>query len=203
MNATLTHVAAVFGVSPSAPSPIRIKASRLDLPKLLDAAELRRGAEVGVWTGNYAEHLCKSVERLDLLCVDPWMSYDEYHEVKNDRSRLEAAYAEAKARLSPWGCTLCRQRSMDAAKLVPYKSLDFVYIDANHRRAFVLEDLAEWSRRVRVGGIVAGHDYKEYDRKPFIQVKAAVDDFTRERNIGPVFVLAGDKSPSFFWVVTE
>lgn len=201
MTAMLGLIASVFQVSFNGDAQVRIDASRRTLPKLLNAAGLSKGAEIGVWEGSFAEHLCKHTRRLDLLCVDPWAVDDEYHEVKNDRGRLEAAYASAKQRLQRFGCTLCRKSSMEAAKLVPYRSLDFVYIDANHRRSFVLEDLAEWSRRVRVGGIVAGHDYKDYANKPFIEVKAAVDDFTRAHGIAPLFVLGADKSPSFFWVV--
>ena len=201
---TIALIESVFRLSLNGQPSVSIKASRSDLPKLLNAGRMVKGAEIGVWHGGFAEHLCRHTERIDLLCVDPWTASQDYAlEKKNDQRRLDAAYEEAKTRLRPFAATICRKTSMEAAKLVPYRSLDFVYIDANHRRKFVLEDLAEWQRRVRPGGIVAGHDYKHYkaDKNPFIEVKDAVDDFTREHGIAPLFVLAADKSPSFFWVV--
>ena len=48
---------------------------------------------------------------------------------------------------------------MEAAEDFKDESLDFVYIDANHEFRYIAEDLAEWTKKVRKGGIVAGHDY--------------------------------------------
>ncbi len=202
MTDTLAHVAATFGVPiPCGPGPVAIPAGRSDLPRLFNSAALFKGAEIGVWQGQYAEKLCQAMPRLDLLAVDPWEVYPEYREQKNDVGRMEDAYKQAKARLAPYpNAWICRKPSEEAADLVPYKSLDFVYIDANHRRPFIDRDLVAWSRRVRPGGVVAGHDYREHDDKPWIEVRAAVDEFTTRHDIRPWFLLTGDKSPSFFWV---
>lgn len=160
-----------------------------------------RGAEIGVWEGRFSEMLCRGIPNLHLACVDPWCPQARYIEVKNEADRLDAAYATAQARLKTFDCQFMRMTSIEAATRVPDGSLDFVYIDGNHLREFVLEDLEAWSPKVRRGGFVAGHDYGEpAKKKPFIQVKDAVDQFTREHGIECWFVLAGDKSPSYFWV---
>jgi tRNA(Arg) A34 adenosine deaminase TadA len=39
------------------------------------------------------------------------------------------------------------------------ESLDFIYIDANHKYEFVLQDLKLWFPKLRKGGIFAGHDF--------------------------------------------
>lgn len=174
-------------------------AGRNDLARLMCGLGYVRGAEIGVWEGNFSKKLCQAIPGLRLLCIDPWTSYAGYHDAKNDWARLEQAYATAKARLGPFQCRILRMTSLDAAADVPDRSLDFVYIDGNHSRRFVLQDLEAWTPKVRVGGIVAGHDYTEDPRKTHIQVKAAVDAFTAKRGIRPVYILAADKSPSFFW----
>ena len=48
---------------------------------------------------------------------------------------------------------------MDAVADVRNDSLDFVFIDADHKYTSVCEDIREWSKKVRRGGIVSGHDY--------------------------------------------
>ena len=58
-------------------------------------------------------------------------------------------------------CKIIEQTSMRAACDVPEGGLDFVYIDGDHSFDAVMCDLIEWSKRVRHGGIVSGHDYIE------------------------------------------
>lgn len=48
---------------------------------------------------------------------------------------------------------------MEALEDFADESLDFVYIDANHEFRYIAEDLFEWTKKVRKGGIVSGHDY--------------------------------------------
>jgi predicted O-methyltransferase YrrM len=48
---------------------------------------------------------------------------------------------------------------MKAVRDVADESLDFVFIDANHEYTAVRDDIREWTKKVRVGGIVSGHDY--------------------------------------------
>ncbi len=162
---------------------------------------MTRGAEIGVWEGGFAEKICRANPRLNLICVDPWRPQKGYLEVKNDKARMDAAFATAQQRLQAYDCTFMRMTSLEAAALVPDCSLDFVYIDGNHLIDHVLADLNAWAPKVRSGGYVSGHDFKDYENKPFIQVKAAVEQFTMEHEIDPWFVLANEKSPSFYWVV--
>lgn len=49
--------------------------------------------------------------------------------------------------------------STEAAKLYEDKSLDFVFIDANHRYEYVKEDIFAWTPKIKLGGLIAGHDY--------------------------------------------
>lgn len=69
-----------------------------------------------------------------------------------------------------------------AALLFPDESLDFVFIDADHRYAEVRADVARWWPKVKPGGTIAGHDYDEH----WPEVKAAVNDFFGEPCPHPV-----------------
>lgn len=174
--------------------------SRRDLCQFFAAMGFTMGAEIGVWEGGFACQLYQAIPNLQLTCIDPWKEYAEYDDSKNNQERLDHAYDVAKARLEPLGAQILRMKSIEAARHIPDRSLDFVYIDGNHTRPYVLADLNDWTPKVRSGGIVAGHDYQDNPRKSFIQVKAAVDEFAASRGIRPLYVLAGDKSPSWFWV---
>jgi hypothetical protein len=200
---TLALLHALFGKTSGALPSLVPAAGRRSLATLLAALGVRTGAEIGVWRGGYAELLCRACRDLHLLAVDPWRTSPDYQEKKNDQRRLDDAYAEAQQRLAPFPHTVVRAPSIEAARLVPDASLDFIYIDANHREPFVRADLEAWSPKVRRGGIVAGHDYLPPSPKwPHIEVPAAVTAFTAAHRIDPWFVLAADeRAPSYCWVV--
>jgi predicted O-methyltransferase YrrM len=201
MTDTVSFVEYAFGVK-ARPGVVEIPcAGRSGLQRLLMSMGARRGAEIGVWKGEHAAQLCAGVPGLHLLAVDPWRVQPGYREKKNNAALLDAAYTEATARLAEHDCRVFRGTSQEGARIVPDRSLDFVYIDANHLATHVRRDLDAWSPKVRPGGIVAGHDYVDQAKSTaFIEVKAAVDQFVREQRIETVFVLTGDKLPSFFWV---
>jgi hypothetical protein len=199
------HVAHTLGVSLSDASPLRSASSRSQLPALFTALAYRDGAEVGVWEGAFSEELARGMPALQRLrCVDPWIAYRRYNERKNVQRRLDVAYASAQARLHDLPCDLLRMTSVEAARLVPDRSLDFVYIDANHAEAFVREDIEAWAPKVRAGGCLCGHDYdlsqKAKAKHSWIEVQPVVDAYVRAHRIAPLFILAGDRSPSWLWV---
>jgi hypothetical protein len=190
---------------PALPIPLRI--GRAALPALCRSLGFTRGAEIGVWKGAYSASFCEANPNLHMLCVDPWLSYPAWLDTKNSMPPDQAvrvmsdAYDIARARLSPFTCTIMRTFSEDAAKDVPDRSLDFVYIDGNHVEQAVYEDLTLWAPKVRSGGVVAGHDYRAFSNKPTIHVIEAVQRYTAEYAIDPWFITAGDRTPSFLWVV--
>lgn len=164
-----------------------------------------QGAEIGVWKGSFSETLLKGNPNLHLLCVDPWQAHADWLDSKNEvdpadgQRKVDKAYRAAVTTLARLNCTIVRKFSADAAAEVPDGSLDFVFIDGNHVYDAVTEDLAVWTPKVKPGGVVAGHDYREWREKPTIHVVKAVNDFTRARSIAPWFVLGADRSPSFLW----
>ena len=95
-------------------------------------------------------------------------------------------------------------------------SIDFVYIDGHHGFKYVTEDIFEWSKKVRIGGCISGHDYAYGKRKsrpnhPYVlQVKYVIDAYTKAFNIENWWVIGRkhkefegerrDAYRSFFWI---
>lgn len=186
--------------------PILTRMSRRDLPPATRTLGFTKGAEIGVWKGAYSALFCQANPDLHMLCVDPWLSYPAWRDTKNSLPPEEAerfmedSYRQAVERLTPLNTTIVRKFSTDAAKDVPDGSLDFVYVDGNHVYDAVLEDLQAWAPKVRRGGFIAGHDYREFPNKPTIHVIPAVQHYTKTHRIDPWFVLSADRTPSFLWV---
>jgi hypothetical protein len=73
--------------------------------------------------------------------------------------------------------------------------LDFVYIDGNHCFDFVMQDLIEWNKKVRKGGVISGHDYYRFKGAGVVN---AVDAYTVAHQIHEWF-LDDQRETSFFW----
>lgn len=178
---------------------IRKDMSRRKLATIFRKSGYKVGAEIGVSQGSFSLVLFNRIPGLMLYCIDPYLPYKESdislaQFIHNDNLKL------AQERLSNFNAIFIKKTSSEAAKDIPLESLDFVYIDAFHIYDYVMEDLILWNRRVRIGGIISGHDYIP-DKKGF-QVTSAVNDYIRVHNIKNAY-RTNDPWPSFFWTKTE
>ena len=96
--------------------------NRIELAKHFATLGFTTGAEIGVCHGRYSEILCRTNPKLKLLAVDDWR-----------RNRPHKSCAIAYRRLQHLNVTIDRRSSMDAVGDVADESLDFVFIDANHK----------------------------------------------------------------------
>jgi len=126
---------------------------------------LGKGAEIGVYKGEYSKAILETYLG-HLYLVDPWETLDpiEYDDLINLEDRtvnLSQCILNLKNYENRY--TIHQNKSFSAATLFEDSSLDFVYIDANHKYDFVKADLNAWYPKVRTGGIIAGHDYIKID----------------------------------------
>lgn len=168
--------------------------SRDDLPKFFVEMGYKTGVEIGVAKAKFTERFCR--EGLFIYGIDPWSDYpgidmqDEY-----TAKYLENAYELSKRRLVNYkNVKLIRKTSMEAVNDFEDGSLDFVYIDGNHQLKYAIEDLVEWSKKVKIGGVVSGHDYihprrLRNNRFNNMHVKFAVDAYTEAYRIENWFLL--------------
>ena len=171
-------------------SPIEIaNVGRDGLAILFAKLGFTSGAEIGVEQGLYSETLCKANPDLRLHSIDAWKAYSGYRDHVS-QEKLDNFYKITADRLAAYNCEIIRAYSLDAVKQFDDGSLDFVYIDGNHELPFVVNDIIEWSKKVRVGGIVAGHDYyksSRFDTKN--HVTYAVNAYVLSYRITPWFLL--------------
>ena len=136
---------------------------RDDLPQFFVEMGFKVGVEIGVYKGEFSLKLAQA--RLSLYAIDPWR-IDTGPVDSRPQDKLDQMYEETKKVLDPYpNCKIIRKTSMEAVEGFEDESLDFVYIDANHEFRYIAEDLAEWTRKVKPGGIVSGHDF--FDARPF------------------------------------
>jgi|GEM_PF-788389 len=196
-----------FDVGHAGKYPRKIKGMNRDrFCKMLAELGYKVGCEVGVERGWLASLWFEHIPDVKMYLVDP---YCKYKGARVNRRPHSKSREEAHRRMEGKDVTWIEKVSMEAIKDVPDGSLDFVYIDGNHTYDYVMQDLIEWSKKVRVGGIISGHDYYCHSRSG-CRVKLAVDDYVRAHHICPVFitdtrrnhVYRADKHASFFWVKT-
>lgn len=149
------------------------------------------GAEIGVRWGEYSEMILRKNPGVKLYCVDSWAPYERVGQVRQDR-----IYSRAKRVLGHLGATLIRKPSQEALADFADRSLDFVYIDAMHDFDNCMMDLIGWSKKVKSGGIVAGHDFTNM---PGCGVIPAVEAYTRGHMIYEWYITR-DELHSFLWV---
>ncbi len=169
--------------------------NRIELARYFNQLGFQVGAEIGVAQGINAERFCKEIPGLTLYCVDPW-----------ERERGERSYQKAKIRLQRFDPIFIRKTSMEAVKGFADESLDFVFIDADHHFDFVMEDIIQWSKKVRSRGIVSGHDYYQF-KSGKTGVVEAVDAYVKAHGIKLNLTTKDpgsrdDKEPSFWWTRT-
>ena len=132
------------------------------------------GVEIGSYAGESAEIFLKSNAFKKLYCIDPWeMGYDPNDFAGDEGIYLAEKVFDEKFKNNPI-VTKLKMKSFDASRLFELDSLDFVYIDGNHKYEFIKSDLMSYYPRVKKGGIISGHDY-EWKGTP--DVKRAVDEF--------------------------
>jgi len=179
--------------------------SRQDLPQLFVDMGFKVGAEIGVDKGAYTEKLLQA--GLEIYAVDPWKVYPNYNHPKG-QERLDFLYEHTKRVVEPYNCHIVRKDSMDAVEDFGDESLDFIYIDGNHKFRYIAADLVEWEKKVRKGGIVAGHDFVQASsRWCDCQVKYVVLAYVASFHIKNWYLtdknpgIPGDQNTqSWFWV---
>lgn len=121
----------------------------------------KRIAEIGVCKGEMAMPIMEACDLDYYALVDPMLNNSlSIHD-------FIANHPEAK---------LFEMTSLEASVYFSdsYNLLDLVIIDALHTEEAVDEDIHLWTPKVRIGGIMCGHDY---ENKRFPGVKIAVDRF--------------------------
>lgn len=133
------------------------------------------GAEVGVRTGWFARYILTNTN-MNLYCIDPWTQnpqlMTDWDEAYDMYLFLTEKFGNRVSTIRGW--------SPDVSINFADETLDFVYIDAEHTYDAVKLDIPAWWKKVRKGGIIAGHDYSTTNWPGVVQ---AVDEFAQQNNL--------------------
>lgn len=151
-------------------------------------------AELGVDKGDFSEVILKTCTPSKLHLVDVWES-ERYNETKklNVASKFEK---EVKAKT----VEINLGYSTEVVKQFPDAYFDWVYIDTTHSYKTTIEELNLYSRKIKPGGLMAGHDYIVGNWNGMVRygVIEAVYEFCSKNDWEIVYLTAENKGyPSF------
>jgi hypothetical protein len=147
------------------------------------------GAELGVFTGLFAETILRTTRPAVLHLVDPWwLAYGErypdwgaYTAGGTLRTRVahDAAVARANAARGDSDVHVHVSMSADWLRSLPDASLDWAYLDSTHYYRETIEELTLLRGKLRPDGIVLGDDWRPEPHDPHHGVFRAVHELVR------------------------
>lgn len=135
-----------------------------------------RFVELGCWKGMSAAfmgvEIINSGKDIKLDCIDIWSESSYLGEglQKEFGDNLMNIFLN---NIKPVSAVINVKRKDSSSAAADYdnKSVDFVFIDADHSYEGVKKDILAWLPKVKSGGILAGHDYAWTE-----EIRAAVRD---------------------------
>ena len=122
--------------------------------------------EVGVWKGHSASIIGEVVKRQggSFCCVDHWRGSMGTGLVgEAEKHDIYSVFEHNMRELELWDCIIpMRMDSETASQSFADNSIDFFFLDADHRHKQFLDDLTNWTPKMKKGGIMCGHDCEGY-----------------------------------------
>ena len=134
--------------------------------------KLIKGCEIGVAQGNNSESILEHLNIERLYLIDIWDNDDNKWLWSQHSYKIVQKKFKNDLRI-----IIKKDFSKNAVKEIQDNSLDFIYIDGNHGYENVYQDISLWFSKLKVNGIIAGHDIC------LIGVRNAVSDFCSINNI--------------------
>jgi len=122
-------------------------------------------AEVGSWKGRSTVAISEALKAksgitlyaVDTFKGDPGIWQDE---AKQKEAETDAVYKEFQVNTAAYNfLKVVRADSVKASHEFADKSLDWVFIDADHSYDAVCADVRAWYPKLKNGGLLTGHDY--------------------------------------------
>jgi hypothetical protein len=155
------------------------------------------GLEIGVFLGQFSEHILKIAKPKKLYLVDPWdidRSWPEgtpnkewrTSEQMNDLAlRVKTKFSKKK------NVKICRMKSNDFFKTIPEDlRFDFIYVDGDHSYDGTLSDIQHAWLFIKPNGIIIIDDFNPNINYWGIPITRAVADFCNDKEIIPEILAA-------------
>lgn len=139
--------------------------------------------ELGVASGETSEYLLRRHSGLFIYMVDNWrcpphrVNRRAWGQQTYDRGFDNAIY---RTKFASTRREVIRKDTVEAANLDRIKEVDVVFVDADHTYEGVLADIRAWWPKVKVGGVMCGHDIDSpRDLNGTWGVRRAVEEYFR------------------------
>ncbi|CAE7301670.1 unnamed protein product [Symbiodinium natans] len=129
----------------------------------LARAPCLRAVEIGTFSAMTSEYLLRMVPCLQLWCIDPLPQRVAWSRLSKFRNRS----------------TLWKIDSSAGSTRVEDGSMDLVFVDGDHSYEGAASDIFNWEKKLRPGGILAGHDFNGI----FPGVVRAIEEFVQLRQL--------------------
>ena len=144
--------------------------------------------EIGLGCGKTIRYLVKNIiePNFKFHGIDPYEKYDELHTkgLRHPESFFKENMKELINTVKDDRFIFYNEYSHNMVQHFENDSIDIVFIDGNHTYKYVLQDMKDWYSVVRIGGILAGHDYYPLGKNhSYRQVGEAVEQFCKNNNI--------------------
>ena len=121
---------------------------------------IERMLEIGSYAGDSAKIFKEEFPDSILFCVDPWENgYDpnDSSSYLHPMEKIEDIFNQKILNLKK--IIKAKLTSDEFFSIIPNNYFDFIYIDGCHKYEYVKRDIINSIKKLRVGGILAGHDY--------------------------------------------
>lgn len=131
--------------------------------------------EIGSYVGDSTKVFAESFGKV--ISIDPYVNGYDPLDASSFTHPMSQVYLQFKQNVLDRYPTVhhIQTTSEQAAKQFKNESIDFAYLDGDHRGFAVSNDMGWWLPKIKRGGWIGGHDYD--NRKNAPDVKAAVDKY--------------------------
>jgi len=129
------------------------------LSKIIATYNIQSVVEIGILRAENASNILCDHPKLKYVGVDPYCetptNLSEYEHERNKPLAQKVFDKYENAKLVVGFSKDCPQD----------ETFDLVFIDGDHSYQAVKDDIEFWKKRIRIGGIISGHDYRKPDVK--------------------------------------
>jgi predicted O-methyltransferase YrrM len=155
-----------------------------DFPDFYDFAlrQFHKGifVEIGTWKGMSIVYMARKIKEtgknIQLFGIDTFLGTDEDYMLMEDEDLKSGnLYLEYLRTIEPYKDIINTIVGDSHVVFDQFRdnSIDFLFIDGDHRYQGINTDLDLWLPKVKTGGIISGHDY---EKSATCGVKDAVDE---------------------------
>jgi predicted O-methyltransferase YrrM len=157
-------------------------------------------AEVGVADGASAIFLAEKLDSINktyLFRMIDSMAYGGYEQMKTIMDNVRIARCKG-------GIDVLPVDSLNASCKFPDQYFDFVFIDSGHTYELTKAEIVLWWKKVKHGGMLAGHDYNSAENPG---VKQALQEIVTPIYLNewhsPAMRSANSKAPEGVWTIIK